>query len=214
MKKTLLFSLLFCFTAPLFAVDTITVDRPTNIFNTEVEVASTTMRSVRIGKVSNVPTVSFNQPGYAPMRLQAVNGLLYYNGVTITTNAFAGTDMAVTNDLAVGRDSAVTRNETVGGTLVVTGAAAAATMNTGQGAYELFKMDQNADTTASPSFVAASITGGALQVYSRSMAQLLSVTPSAVGRVYFCSDCTPAKLVVSTGTSAGNFADPAGGTFK
>ncbi len=61
----------------------------------------------------------------------------------------------------------------------------------------------------------SSITGlaGAMRLYSRNMAQLLGITP-AVGDVYYCSDCSPAKVVVATGTSSGNFADATGGTFK
>lgn len=55
---------------------------------------------------------------------------------------------------------------------------------------------------------------GGLGSYSRTMAQLLAIAPSAVGQQYFCNNCTPAKMVVSTGTSAGNFADIMGGTFQ
>lgn len=43
--------------------------------------------------------------------------------------------------------------------------------------------------------------------------QLLLIAP-AVGDVYYCSNCSPAKIVVATGTAAGNFADAVGGTFK
>lgn len=55
---------------------------------------------------------------------------------------------------------------------------------------------------------------GGIASYSRTMAQLLAITPSQVGVQYFCNNCTPAKMVVSTGTSAGNFADIMGGTFQ
>ncbi|MEA3307317.1 MAG: hypothetical protein U9Q34_05995, partial [Elusimicrobiota bacterium] len=56
--------------------------------------------------------------------------------------------------------------------------------------------------------------GGGIAHYSRTMAQLLSITPSQAGVTYFCSDCSPAKMVVSTGTAAGNFADIMGGVFE
>jgi len=46
------------------------------------------------------------------------------------------------------------------------------------------------------------------------LATLITKVPSAVGQSVYCSDCSPKKLLVSTGTSAGNWADPAGGTFK
>lgn len=58
------------------------------------------------------------------------------------------------------------------------------------------------------------VAAGYLQRQSRTIAQLLAITPSAAGQEYYCSNCSPAKLVVSTGTSAGNFADPAGAAFK
>lgn len=55
---------------------------------------------------------------------------------------------------------------------------------------------------------------GGIASYSRTMAQLLAIPPSQVGVQYFCNNCTPAKMVVSTGTAAGNFADIMGGTFQ
>lgn len=48
----------------------------------------------------------------------------------------------------------------------------------------------------------------------KSIAQLLAIIPTATGQEYFCADCSPMKLVISTGTRAGNFADAAGGAFK
>lgn len=48
---------------------------------------------------------------------------------------------------------------------------------------------------------------------SKTIAQLLAIT-SDIGDIRFCSDCSPAKVVVATGTAAGNFADVNGGTFK
>lgn len=55
---------------------------------------------------------------------------------------------------------------------------------------------------------------GGMGLYSRTMAQLLGVAPDAVGIQYFCNNCIPPKTVVSTGTSAGNFASAVGGTFE
>lgn len=53
---------------------------------------------------------------------------------------------------------------------------------------------------------------------SKTMTQLRAIVPAA-GDVYFCNNCTGAvgatgKIVVATGTSAGNFADAAGGVFN
>lgn len=56
--------------------------------------------------------------------------------------------------------------------------------------------------------------GGGTGLYSRTIAQLILIVPTAAGQSYYCSNCSPAKAVISTGTSAGNFADMAGGTFK
>ena len=53
-----------------------------------------------------------------------------------------------------------------------------------------------------------------VQFASKSKAQLLAITPTAVGQNYYCNNCSPLKNVVSTGTSAGNFADQVGGEFK
>ncbi|MGD9642338.1 MAG: beta strand repeat-containing protein [Elusimicrobiales bacterium] len=56
--------------------------------------------------------------------------------------------------------------------------------------------------------------GGMLSLPVRSMAELLAYTPTFEGEVYYCSDCSPKKLVISTGTAAGNFASVDGGTFQ
>ena len=57
------------------------------------------------------------------------------------------------------------------------------------------------------------VSNNLIQYYSRSKAQITAITPTAVGQAYFCNDCSPLKLVVSTGTAAGNFASVDGGTF-
>ena len=66
---------------------------------------------------------------------------------------------------------------------------------------------------------AVTITGGSvggtavLASYSRTISQLRGIAPT-VGDVYFCNDCNQPKIVVATGTSAGNFADALGGQFQ
>ena len=59
------------------------------------------------------------------------------------------------------------------------------------------------------------VSAGPLTVYSRTEAQLLALTPTAVGQVYYCSDCSVSKgLVVSTGTTeGGQFAAADGSKF-
>lgn len=58
------------------------------------------------------------------------------------------------------------------------------------------------------------IMNGPVRLQSRTIAQLQAVAPGAAGEQYYCSDCSPSKIVVSTGTSAGNFADAIGGEFR
>lgn len=54
---------------------------------------------------------------------------------------------------------------------------------------------------------------GALTLTGRTIVQLLLDVP-AVGDTFYCSNCVPKKVVVGTGTSAGNWADMLGGVFK
>ena len=57
--------------------------------------------------------------------------------------------------------------------------------------------------------------GGAMsfQLVSQTIAQL-QVSSSTIGTPYYCSNCSPPKIVVATGTLAGNLADAVGGPFK
>ncbi|TBR19280.1 hypothetical protein EPO15_14425 [bacterium] len=55
---------------------------------------------------------------------------------------------------------------------------------------------------------------GATRLFSRSIVQLLAITPTAVGEIYYCNDCAPLKVVVSTATGLGNFAAIDGGNFQ
>lgn len=55
---------------------------------------------------------------------------------------------------------------------------------------------------------------GGVLYSNRTKAQLNAITPIVQGESYYCSDCSPKKVVVSTGTGARNFADFVGGTFK
>ncbi len=53
-------------------------------------------------------------------------------------------------------------------------------------------------------------TAGFIQTYSRSLAQIMAITPTAVGQVYFCNNCSPVEMAMSTGTSVGMFANFSG----
>ncbi|MBI4802233.1 MAG: hypothetical protein HY796_06880 [Elusimicrobia bacterium] len=57
--------------------------------------------------------------------------------------------------------------------------------------------------------------GGALRLASKTKAELYLIAPAEVGEMYFCTTCVAAstkQIVVSTGTSAGNFSDAMGGS--
>lgn len=56
--------------------------------------------------------------------------------------------------------------------------------------------------------------GETIQFQKRTLVQLQATVPTDQGQTYFCTTCSPLKLVVSTGTAIGNFADAAGGVFK
>lgn len=55
---------------------------------------------------------------------------------------------------------------------------------------------------------------GGLGNTQATVAQLLSTATARTGTSFYCSNCTPPKIVVSTGTGLGNFADAVGGAFK
>lgn len=52
---------------------------------------------------------------------------------------------------------------------------------------------------------------GSVGLTSKTRAELVALAPGAVGQTYY--DSTDKKIVVATGTSAGNFATADGGTF-
>jgi len=56
-----------------------------------------------------------------------------------------------------------------------------------------------------------SVARGYIQLYSRTIAELKLITPTAVGQVYYCSDSTPASLYISSGTGQYAFVKHAGG---
>lgn len=48
----------------------------------------------------------------------------------------------------------------------------------------------------------------------KSKAQLNTIVPNRVGLAYYCSDCSPKKVVISTGTAKANWANIDGGAFQ
>lgn len=55
---------------------------------------------------------------------------------------------------------------------------------------------------------------GQLVLYARNIGQAVALAPAAVGASIYCSDCVPPKVLIGTGTSAGNWADAVGAEFK
>ncbi len=55
---------------------------------------------------------------------------------------------------------------------------------------------------------------GKLHLPSRTKAAIQGITPTAAGEIYYCNDCTPKKIAVSTGTVIGSFADAVGATLN
>ena len=53
--------------------------------------------------------------------------------------------------------------------------------------------------------IVASAQVGAVRSWSRTKAQFDVLVPTAVGEVYFCSNCSTPNLCVSTGTAASQF---------
>lgn len=56
------------------------------------------------------------------------------------------------------------------------------------------------------------VNSGFLQLFSRTAAQLGAITPSVVGQMYYCSDCTALRTCISTGTAQGAFSSPVAAT--
>ena len=69
------------------------------------------------------------------------------------------------------------------------------------------------DLAAKADLAGATFTG-MLGLYPRTIAELNAITPTAVGQLYFCSDCTASKVVVSTGTLQAEFGGVSGGNFE
>lgn len=74
--------------------------------------------------------------------------------------------------------------------------------------------DSNGDFAASTLTLAALVVNGQIDTLSRTVAQAQVLAPIAAGAVIYCSNCSPAKILVGTGTAAGEWADAVGGDFE
>lgn len=81
--------------------------------------------------------------------------------------------------------------------------------------FDLFNSTGNAVVIGMNMGTALTIspTGG-VALQRRTIAQLLTITPTYEGEQFYCSNCSPKKTVVSTGTATGNWAAADGGAFQ
>ncbi len=68
-------------------------------------------------------------------------------------------------------------------------------------------------SSANGTRVAGITANGLIALGSLSVAQLLG-TVCGLPCTAYCNNCSPKKMVISTGSAAGNFADAVGGAFK
>lgn len=61
---------------------------------------------------------------------------------------------------------------------------------------------------------AVQVVKGPFQILSKTLAQIVAFDPFGKGEMFFCTDCSPPKIVVSTGTSPGQYASADGGVFQ
>lgn len=99
MKKALVvLPLLLCLSSFAFAgADDVTVDRPTNIYNTQVEVSSSPLPAVRLGVNASKAVVVINTPGSAPVVLKNTSGAL-----STTSNVSVSTSATSTQGITLG----------------------------------------------------------------------------------------------------------------
>lgn len=154
-----------------------------------IELQQGSTLTVQSGATINIPT--------AP----TFSDLTVTYGVGATTGVFSG---AVTA-------ASIAAPAHTGATIALTGAAdfnGAVTMGadgtvstiTAAGAAAFHTSVTAPAVTGSTSVSGAKVvvTGGPLQLYSRTQAQIEAFTPSAVGEVYYCNDCTVTAVVVSS----------------
>lgn len=153
-------------TSEFFMVDTLHVGTSTSSWSTTINASSITTNALNIGTLTvdtynpaNVTAtygVSAATGVYSGALAAASIGVTY--GVTAATGVFSGALSA--DSLAVG-DLSVTYGVSAA-TGVFSGAITAATLDTGQGANELYDMDQNVLTTSDVTFNSVAGDGSAL----------------------------------------------------
>ncbi len=208
MKKILLALCMCATTSFAFAqAEVEALDRATNVFATNVAVSSSSMATVRVGVNATKPTVVLNDPGYAPVVIKNVAGVMTVGsalsvaGVT-NSGAVTGTTGSLTGALDVDGQTTLGADGTKS-TVTTTGAA---TFHTSVTAPAIV-----GSTSVSGAKVTAS--AGPMTLTTKTLLELRSMTPDAAGEVYYCSNCST-TLVISTGTTIGGFATPGRTTIE
>jgi len=188
-----------------------------NVQNTAL---TTWTGSANITTLGTIAAGAWNGTAVANAYIAAALTGKTYDGLTLfaAADGFTATGGTTPRTLTVtGADASVsginTGDESAAGIRTKIGAATGS--NDGylaQGDWTTF--NSKAGTGANTFTGKQTLSGGTLGLYSRLMAELLLMVPATEGELYYCSDCVPKKVVVSTGTAAGNFADAAGGTFQ
>lgn len=66
------------------------------------------------------------------------------------------------------------------------------------------------DLTVTGSLVMSSTFSGPARLESKTIAALKLITPTAIGELYVCSDCSPVEVAMSTGAVLGGFGNTSG----
>lgn len=152
-------------------------------------------------------------PGLTLGTSNAAGSASTYVRTDATILAFDATAPAALGTAAAGSETVAARRDHVHAAADLAGASTTGTLTVAKGGTG--QTTAGAALTALGGLAKAGDTmTGQLGLYSRSMAQLLLIVPTAEGQLYYCNTCSPNKVVVSTGTAAGNFAAVDGGVFQ
>lgn len=118
-------------------------------------------------------------------------------GVATFSASVTAPDLSATDDLTVTDDATFSDDVYFGDANFISSFTATTGAQTWTGS-----ITSDSSVTARTNVTA---TAGYVQVYSRSLAQLNAVTPTAVGQMYYCNNCVDSPVCVSSGTGAGAF---------
>jgi len=122
----------------------------------DIDTGSITSRIIKDGTIQG-KDISEN----ADLAIESltVSGEVVINGASTITGNMDMADNVILNIGSTGTDFTATGGLNLADALVVTGSLQGITLDTGQGAYELYAMDQNVLTASSPQFAGLTLTG-------------------------------------------------------